>query len=257
MLEELDAIEHPQPLAEAIDVAFRLWNEAHPYIAPDAPRAKSVARDLLERGETFTEYVRRYDLVHDEHTLLYYLSDCFKVLTRVLPAEIRPPAIEQLAQDLAALIEHIDSSVAEEWAQHGQAAPTAPTAAEDDAGRASAIRLDGLLRRMARTRAFEWVRCLAARDHAALTGPHLPADDLREQLAPYWERYESIDVGPDARGPAFFEFDASTGAISQTILDPHDERQWVIEGTADMEASRAEGGIVARVDRVVDRGRRW
>ena len=46
-------------------------------------------------------------------------------------------------------------------------------------------------------------------------------------------------------------------ALEPVRCDPHDERQWVIEGTADMEASRAEGGIVARVDRVVDRGRRW
>ena len=82
-------------------------------------------------------------------------------------------------------------------------------------------------------------------------------DALREQLAPYWERYDAIDTGPDARGPSLFEFDAATGAVRQTILDPHDERQWVIEGSADMDASRQAGGIVARVDRVVDRGAQW
>ena len=122
---------------------------------------------------------------------------------------------------------------------------------------ASVARLDGLLRRMARNRAFEWVRRLAERDEAALAGPHLPEAELRAQLAPYWERYDAIDVGPNARGPAFFEFDPSTGVICQTILDPHDERQWVIEGTADMDASRAEGGLVAQIERVVDRGKRW
>jgi superfamily II RNA helicase len=248
MLEALDAVEHPQPLAEMIAVAFRTWDEAHPYIAPEPPRAKSVARDLLERGDTFPEYVKRYELIHDEHTLLYYLADCLKVLDRVYPAEERPPALDQLALDLGALIEHVDSSVAEEWARHGEAAPDLPET--DDTERVSSARLDGLLRRMARTRAFEWVRRLAERDYAALAGPHLSEDDLREQIAPYWEQHEEIVISPDARGPDFFEFDPETGAIRQTILDPHDERQWVIEGTADMEASRAAGGIVARVDRV-------
>jgi hypothetical protein len=257
MLEALREIEHPQPLAEAIAVAFRLWSEAHPYMAPEAPRAKSVARELLERGETFSEYVRRYELVHDEHTLHYYLADAHKVLVRVAPPEFRTPRIEQLIQDLAALVENIDSSVEEEWERHGLAPVDVPAAASDKAARASAARLDGLLRRMARNRAFEWVRRLAARDVGALAGPGLTEDELLAQVAPYWERYESIDVGPDARGPSLFEFDPKTGAIAQTILDPHDERQWAIEGLADMAASRAEGGLVARVVRVVDRGKRW
>ncbi|MCA9284757.1 MAG: DUF3516 domain-containing protein [Phycisphaerales bacterium] len=255
MLETLDAIQHPQPLAEAIDVAFRLWTKSHPYIASEAPRAKSVARDLLERGETFSEYVRRYELVHDEHTLLYYLSDAHKVLARVLPEPGRPAAIEQLLQDLGALIEHVDSSVSEEWEHHGQERPA--VAAADRVDRAAAARLDGLLRRMARNCAFEWVRCLAAHDYVALAGPHLTAEAIREQMAPYWARYESINVGPDARGPALFAFDPESGAIRQTILDPHDEQQWNVEGRADMDASRAEGGIVARVERVIAGGHDW
>lgn len=258
MLEALDDVEHPQPLADEIATMFRLWDAVHPYIAPEPPRPKSVARDLFERGETFSAYVRRYELPHDEHTLLYYLTDCHKVLVRSLPPEGCPERLAALAGDLAALVNAIDASVAEEWRRHGAELPTAGMANETAAAeRVAARSLDGLLRRMARSCAFEWVRRLAERDYGALSDPGFPADALREQMAPYWDRFDAIDVGPDARGPSLFEFDPATGAIRQTILDPHEERQWVVEGAADMDASRAEGGLVARMVRVTDRGRQW
>ncbi len=257
MLDALDEVEHEQPLKEMIEGAFKVWDEAHPFIASDGPKPKSVTRELLERGDSFVDYVKRYDLINDEHTLLYYLTDSYKVLTRVLPEGEAPEAVEDLIEDLLVLIEHIDSSVVEEWEHYGEVSAATAEKSDDESKRTTARQFERLLTRLARNRAFEWVRRLAARDYDALVGEYLSYDDLREQMAAYWEAHEEILITPDARGPEYFSFEPETGVIEQTLLDPHDERQWVLVGQVNMDASRAAGGIVAQVIKVEQRGHDW
>jgi len=285
MQDELEAITHPQPMAEELQVWFRHWNDRHPFIADREPSPKSVARDLLQRGLTFGEYVHEHDLVHHEHNLYHYLADVQRVLARAVAVETRTQddpnaapdptnvarreSIERLLDDLAALVETIDSSVAEEWARHGvdpdsitaqitggSAASTAR--AEAAAARAESARFNGLLRRMVRTRAFNWVLALAARNHAALANDGLTAEEIGQQIEPYWSAFSEILVTPDARGPDLFDFevdaDNRTGRIRQWILDPEEERQWFIEGSVDMAASREAGEPVMRVTRIVRQG---
>lgn len=281
MRDELDAITHPKPMAEELGVWFRHWDAKHPYIADREPSPKSVARDLLERGMSFSDYVRDHGLIHSEQSLYYYLSDVQKVLARAIGADRpggapgaqsrdqssgtdspRRQALMALLEDLAALVETIDSSVAEEWARHGvapdAASPVALAAAASaarEASRVSAARVDGLLRRMVRTQAFGWVRALERGNYAAFADAGLSAEAAREQFAPYWEAYEAVLVTADARGPELFDFDLATGRVRQWILDPEDDRQWFVEGAVDMAASRAEGRPVLRVVRIVDQSR--
>ncbi|MDZ4754753.1 MAG: DUF3516 domain-containing protein [Phycisphaerae bacterium] len=282
MRDELDAITHPKPMAEELEVWFKHWDAKHPFIADREPSAKSVARDLLERGMSFSDYVSDHGLIHHEQSLYYYLSDVQKVIARAIaapPASLatatpdpeeeakataRREAIARLLEDLSALVETIDSSVAEEWSRHGLepdaallAAASASRAAAESrvTARASAARLDGLLRRMVRTQAFEWVRALERKDYARLASPGYTAGTASAQSEPYWAEYEAVLITADARGPEFFDFDLVTGRVRQWILDPQDDRQWFVEGAVDMDASRAEGRPVLRVVRLADQSR--
>ncbi|MCP3905677.1 MAG: DUF3516 domain-containing protein [Planctomycetes bacterium] len=90
---------------------------------------------------------------------------------------------------------------------------------------------------MVRNVAFGWIKALAARREAEI-------GIEPEAMAAYWDRYEEILVTPAARGPENFEYDHERGEVTQTILDPHDERQWIIRGCVDLDASRAEGRAV-------------
>lgn len=271
MKDELDAITHPRPMAEELEVWFKVWDARHPFMveggdrpgANHGPSPKSIARDILERAKSFADYVRDFDLTHHEHTLYHHLSDVQKVLARAVPPETRSEPIANLIEDLAALVDQIDSSVAEEWARRG-ADPMSDLGMQvsalnrrRDESRERAVqqaRFERLLRRMVRTQAFHWVQALARQDYAALADANFTSEIARTQFAPYWEEHEEISVSADARGPDLFEFDAATGIVRQWILDPEDERQWFVEGAVDLVASREQGGAVLRVVRIVRQG---
>lgn len=261
MKDELEAITWPQPMAEEIGAWFSQWEKRCPFMSEQPPSAKSVARDLLERATSFADYVRDHDLVNHEHTLYHYLGDVHKVLARAVPPADRRDDLSHLIDDLAALVDHIDASVAEEWARrsggegssrHEQdalaAAEASHAAAREGARRAAAF--DQLLRRMVRTRAFAWVTALSRGECAALTTDPACAEALRSQLEPYWGQHDRILTTPDARGPDLFEFDLASGRVRQWILDPDDARQWFIEGEVDLAASREAGQAVLRAVRI-------
>jgi hypothetical protein len=276
MRDELDAITHPKPMAEELEVWFRAWDARHPFIADRTPSPKSVARDLLERGMSFADYIHDFGLIHHEQSLYYYLSDVQKIIARAanvpdragttldeaasVKAAARKAAIDRLLEDLSALVETIDSSVAEEWERHGLAPDAAlvhaAKAAEARAARAdalrSAARLDGLLRRMVRAKAFRWVEALARGDDGALAADGCSAAEVARAMEAYRAAYDEVLLTADARGPSCFSFDPSTGALRQTILDPADDRRFAIEATVDMTASRSEGRPVVRELRIVD-----
>lgn len=259
MQDELDAITHPKPLAEELEVWFAHWSARHPFIADREPSPKSVARELLERGLSFSEFVHDYGLIHHEQALYHYLGDVQRVLARAaeLPTAdaSRRETMTRLLEDLAALVETIDSSVAEEWARHGlppEALPTAPRVEAERSERAQAARFESLLRRLLRTRAFGWVQALAREDYAALATDGLEPAAAEAQFAPYWESADAVRVDADARGPTLFEFDGATGRLRQWILDADEDRRWSIEAAVDLDASRREQRPIVRIERIAD-----
>jgi superfamily II DNA/RNA helicase len=256
MEEELEEVEYPQPLKEEIDAAFRAWSKAYPFIADRAPSPKSIARDLLEHGDAFADYVKRYDLLHEEGTLLRYLSDAYRIMRKCLAPERRSDALNALIDDLGEMIREVDTSVVDEWErfEEGQA-PAEPS--PDRAGEAAPdpARATRLLRRLVRNRAFEWIEALARRGYAELAEAGPPEEALRAQCEGYWARYPEIVTGPDARATDLFELDEADGRVVQTILDPEGDRRWVIEGQVDLAAWRAEGSAAVRITRVGERAR--
>src|SRR5690606_20335697 len=58
-MERLEAVTWPRPLAELLDACFTAYRQHHPWVS-DEPSAKSVLREMLEHGDTFATFVRRY-----------------------------------------------------------------------------------------------------------------------------------------------------------------------------------------------------
>ncbi|NNM25578.1 MAG: DUF3516 domain-containing protein [Phycisphaerales bacterium] len=247
MQEKLDAVQHPQPLGEEIALAFRAWCERFPWLADQTPSPKSIARDMFEHGDTFGDYVRRLEIIHDEGTLLRYLSDAYRLMTKHLPDVVRTDDVEAIAEWLGAIVHRTDSSVVAEWEQFDAAADAGVVPADEDDvdvdEHFDVTRAVRGFRVMVRNAAFGWIKMLAARREAEI-------GVASESMAGYWEQYDEILTGPSARGPENFTYDSERGEVVQTILDPHDERGWIVRGRVDLDASRAEGRAVVEITAV-------
>ena len=116
-LERLAEITWPQPEVEFIQPAFSVFARHHPWVGHEQPAPKSVARDLLEVGDTFNQYVARYGVKRSEGVLLRYLSDCYKALVQTVPTAFMNEDLQVLANNLQSLLRATDSSLLDEWEQ--------------------------------------------------------------------------------------------------------------------------------------------
>nr|MCU0797940.1 DUF3516 domain-containing protein [Akkermansiaceae bacterium] len=80
-------------------------------------RPKSVAREMIERWESFEDHVKRYGLERSEGVLLRYLSEVWKVLAHTIPPDLKTPELEQAEQLLEETVRKVDSSLLDEWAK--------------------------------------------------------------------------------------------------------------------------------------------
>ena len=114
-LERLSEVTWPRPEAEFIEPAFGVFSRYHPWVGHDRPSPKSVARDLMEVGDTFNQYVSRYGIKRSEGALLRYLSDCYKALVQTIPAAAVTDALASVTAELRTLLRTTDSSLLDEW----------------------------------------------------------------------------------------------------------------------------------------------
>ena len=112
---------------------------------------------------------------------------------------------------------------------------------------------------MVRNQMFEWVQRLSRRNgyDALVADPVDPerfasTDEVAAAMAPYWERFDSIDVGPDARSPDRFVYEPRIGRVAQVLLDPDETNEWRIEAVVDVEASIEQARSVLRLVDIVD-----
>ena len=120
-LERLSEVTWPRPEAEFIEPAFAVFARYHPWVGHDRPSPKSVARDLMEVGDTFNQYVSRYGIKRSEGALLRYLSGCYKALVQTIPAAAVNDPLATLTADLRTLLHTTDSSLLDEWESLRQA----------------------------------------------------------------------------------------------------------------------------------------
>jgi len=273
----LDDVTWPKPLEDLLEATFEIFRRSHPWVSESALSPKSVVREMYERAMTFTEYVSAYQLARSEGTVLRYLTDAFRTLRQLVPAAQHSEQLDELVEWLGETIRQTDSSLLDEWealtdpdAQerladlegleaHGGTRPSRPITANEKAFRVM-VR-NAMFRRVelaSRDRFAELARLDEA--SAALTEPprHTPMDEAAwdEALGTYWKEHDSIGTDAAARGPALLSVEPATGPppgaaepghehrlwlLRQTLSDPEDHHDWVIEATADLDASDEVG----------------
>jgi hypothetical protein len=237
----LDEITAPRPLAEVLDACFATYRERHPWVDA-APAPKSIVREMLESGDTFGTFVRRYRLDRSEGLLLRYLSDVWRTLDRSLPDEVFTDALEDVVVWLGRLIRATDATLLEEWEQlagvahHVHEEPSAPDLAPPGPPAA--------WRTAVRTAAFGWVDLLARRAHAALAERcGWSAAQLDEAMAPYWAEHRSIYTDADARSATMFELveHPDRWIITQRLTDPEASGEWSFVAEVPLAESMDQG----------------
>ncbi len=137
--------------------------------------------------------------------MLRYLADAYRALRQTVPDSARTEDLEDLTEWLGELIRQVDSSLLDEWEQLAN-----PGVEADD--QQIAFGADTPRPISANTRAFKvMVRNamfkrveLASRqrwDDLAGLGDGLEAEDWADLLELYFDEYDEIGTGPDARGP--------------------------------------------------------
>lgn len=241
-MERLDQLEPPKPLEEFLYPAFDIFRQHHPWVGHDNVRPKSIARELWERAMTFSEYVHHYGLKRSEGVLLRYLGDAYKGLVQNVPEAAKTDELYDLTDWLGEVVRQVDSSLLDEWERL--------TNPPDDADEVvQPVRRDvtetHAFRTMVRNEAFRWVQLLARSNTAALAETSAQSgDEIADLWSGYFDEHDHVDTGPAARGPQHFSYDADSGKVVQSIVDPNEWLEWKAIGQVDFEASRSQGRAV-------------
>ncbi len=272
----IEDITWPEPLSELLEPAYELYRETHPWLPPDALQPKSVVREMWEQAMSFTDVVGRYQLARSEGLVLRYLTDAYRTLRHTVPEAHRPPELDEIVEWLGETVRQTDSSLLDEWEAlvdptHGPSAGSsgepaaAPPRRLSETGRAfDAMIRNALWARVsacARDDLDALVRLEA--DAAARVDP--PRDVVMGRsawdaaLEEYYAEHESVLLDADARGPSYLLLgpvergepvgvpeptSARVRRVVQTLRDPADHRDWVIEAVVDCDASDDAGELV-------------
>jgi Domain of unknown function (DUF3516) len=243
-IENLDTISWPKPLEEMLDAFIELYRQTHPWVW-ESPEPKSIVREMLETGETFTGFIRRYKLERSEGLLLRHLTDVWRTLDRSLANDTYTDGLEDVIEWLRLLLSATDASLIDEWQRlsggevaehHAVAAPKV------------AVGPPPAWRTSIRTAAFAWVELLARQAYGPFServegAP--PSWDIHNALNDYWTEHATIETTGDARSAAFFSIDDSvpgTWTVTQRLSDPEGDGDWRIVGTVDLARAEDEGG---------------
>jgi len=253
----VEDITWPKPLEAELEAAFASYSETHAWTGGAGLSPKSVVRDMVEKGMTFSDLVSTYGVARAEGVVLRYLTDAYRTMRQTIPTDKRTEELEDIVNWLGELIRQVDSSLLDEW--EGLTAPGAadgPIDTEKAFGEDSSRPVTGNARafnRMVRGALFRRVELLSRDEIDRLV--ELDADvaehpDWDAEIDPYWDEYDRIETGPDARGPRFFSVETSgpgvepgTWNVRQTLVDPEGDHGWAIEGIVDLAASDAEGDV--------------
>jgi superfamily II RNA helicase len=246
----LDEVTYPKPLADLLDAAYAMYRKGHPWVGDHAVAPKSVVRDMYERAMTFTEYVSFYALTRSEGLVLRYLADAYKAVRQTVPEESKTEELIDLIEWLGELVRQVDSSLIDEWEQLRN--PTDEPVAIDERPPAVTrnVRAFRILVRNALFRRVELAALHRYGELGELDGEAgWDAAAWEDAIEDYFDEYDDLGVGPDARGPALVTI--TTGAnvwtVRQTFDDPAGDRDWGITAEIDLAASDDIGAAVVRI----------
>lgn len=253
----LEEVTYPQPLAEELNAAFETFAQSNPWATDFELAPKSVVRDMIEHAMTFSDVISAYGLARSEGIVLRYLTDAWRTLSHSVPQDYFNDELEDVVVWLGELIRQVDSSLIEEWAH--MSADDAPIS-QETLDRELAFGVEDPTALTANRRAFEiMVRNFFYRlvelfafekeDQLAELLSYLDPQetvDWPTAMDDYFDEYDDLDIGPDARGPAYFHIADQTTRrwrVTQILKDPDGDNSFQLHGVVDLDASDAAGEV--------------
>ncbi|WP_086822694.1 RNA helicase [Allokutzneria sp. NRRL B-24872] len=257
----LEDVTHPKPLAELLEAAYNMYRRGHPWVADHELHPKSVVRDMYERAMTFVEYVSFYQVARSEGLVLRYLADVYKALRHTVPDEAKTDELTDIIEWLGELVRQVDSSLLDEWERLRN---PSDDAADDevrpdqhvDTGPPPVTANARAFKVLVRNQLFRRVELAARRNSYELgeLDKHAgwDAEAWREALEEYFETYDEIGTGANARGPEMLMIteEPERWVVRQTFDDPDGNRDWGIVAEVDLAGSDEEGTAVIYVTEV-------
>jgi hypothetical protein len=251
-MELLQEVSYPKPLEELLHAAYETYRRGYPWVADHELAPKAVVRDLWEQAMTFADFIQHYQLARSEGIVLRYLAGAYKALSQTVPADAKTEELQDVIAWLGELVRQVDSSLLDEWEQLANPSEPVPVDGIESAPpvvtsnrRAFRVLVRNALFRRVELAALRRVIDLGELD--AESG--WDADRWAEALDRYFEEYDEISTGPDARGPALLIVDERPGswAVRQIFADPAGDHDWGISAEVDLAASDEAGTAVVTV----------
>lgn len=255
-MEKLEALEHPKPLREFLYETFNAFAAAHPWVAGENVKPKSIAREMYERYASFADYVREYGLQRGEGLLLRHLSQVWKVLSQTVPDGAKTEAVLEMEDYLRDLIRGVDASLIEEWEKLRDPNFVAAEISDQPARPKSFDITRDItgFRRQVRSAVLGFLADIAARDGEAATLRLVPngVDEtvraaLQKEIETAFEAFfaarQRFRLDPEGRAAKHTHFDTTDVSgrwlVSQVLIDPEEHNDWEVRFAVDLAASRA------------------
>ena len=255
-MELLMDISHPKPLEELLFHAFGVYRTSHPWVGDHPLSPKSVIRDMYERAMTFTEFVSHYELARTEGIVLRYLAGAYKALEHTVPDERKSEDFQDIVEWLGEMVRQVDSSLLDEWEQLSHPGDESAEEARERADKVTPVTANArAFRVLVRNALFRRVE-LAALDRFTELGDldgdaGWDADSWSGAMEGYWEEYDELGTGPDARGPHLLGIEEvpqdGLWRVRQAFADPAGDHDWGLSAEVDLAASDEEGRAVLKV----------
>ncbi|MEU4112197.1 DUF3516 domain-containing protein [Streptomyces sp. NPDC027717] len=255
-MERLQDITYPKPMEELLFHAYDTYRKSHPWVGDHPLSPKSVVRDMYERALSFTELVSLYELARTEGIVLRYLAGAYKTLDHTIPDDLKSEDLQDLIEWLGEMVRQVDSSLLDEWEQLANPEVMTAEEAQEKADEVKPVTTNArAFRVLVRNALFRRVE-LAALDQVDQLGEMdadsgWDADAWGEAMDKYWDEYEDLGTGPDARGPKLLVIEEqpqnALWRVRQIFDDPNGDHDWGISAEVDLAASDAEGRAVIRV----------
>ncbi|AHI22978.1 DEAD/DEAH box helicase [Corynebacterium vitaeruminis] len=256
----VEEITWPRPLEELLENAYDTYSAGHPWAREFSLSPKSVIREMIEKGMTFSDLIATYGIARAEGVVLRYLTDAWKTLQHTIPVDALTDELDDVIVWLGELVRQVDSSLVDEWAQ--MADPDAPIS-QDTLAQELAFGVEDPTALTANARAFEiMVRNFAFRvvhlfgmekeDELEAMFSYLKEQpSWPDELDAYFDEYDDIDLGPEARGKDYFrcarsvEGNARRWEVLQTLKDPAGDNAFRLRILVDLDASDEAGEVRA------------
>ncbi|OTA27652.1 DEAD/DEAH box helicase [Alloscardovia macacae] len=255
-MDRLQYITYPKPLEDLLLPAFEQYSADVPWAADYELECKSVVRDMVQTASSFTQYVTSLGIARAEGTLLRYLSDAYRALSRTVPDAKKNEQLESIIDWLDVVVRTVDSSLVDEWeaAERGEigqfsldSQPAPPVIDEILAHKAG-------LTTLVRNALFKRVQLMDLDEPEELgrldSAWGMPVHEWEDALDDFYEDHEGLLTNTEARSARYFRLDDSREKthhrwhVRQILCDLEGDYDWAIDGVVDLDSTNEEGDVV-------------